>query len=766
MFELRVEKNDIKVTTSEDIVSNSVNVYKCHFGFSDDWDGLQKTAVFKAGKKTKSMVLGPDDECVIPWEVLHRNDEKYLFAGVFGTLSGVIVLPTIWAKLGYIHEGVDTDAACGKQPRLDVYEQILDLCGKTNEIAKNTMEEMDKIFGIEKMVWVSDLDWTDAKQDFESTNKDKNCVGEDITLRDGNGKVFVCKKGIGTHANSEIDYDFYLGDYDAFESYIGVNALGDTEWCEGIKFRIYGYGPSGTYYELYRDDSEVFTQTTPAKYIHVDIPDDVFRIKIVIQAAGGTGAAWGNWGGAKLIKYKDGNPCGIEEQIKAIERTMATAYDVGFLAGFVNSSINYVNEKVNAANDKINETKDAVGVEKIMWLSDIDWVSAKQDYETTNKDRNCKGGDIALIDSEGKVFICQKGIGTHAVSQVRYNFNQGEYDAFESFIGVNALGDTGYCQGLKFRVYCSNASGYEYELYRNDDELFVQNTPAKYVHIDIPRDSVSMLLCVEAPNGTSAAWANWGEAKLIKHRDGNKCSVEDQIKAIQKSMFGMPDMQGMTEEQADGRYAKKDNAVITGSFSQNRKENSTIGDWSHAEGSQNIASEYASHAEGSGNTASGHSSHVEGTGNKATGNNDHVEGSYNTGSGISSHTEGRNNDNSGNYSHVEGSYNVVKAQESHVEGVGNISSRMYQHVEGRYNIEDNTVGNVTTKGKYIHIVGNGTDANHRSNAHTLDWEGNTEYSGDVIAMGCGGDNPISLVELSKQVASVIDKIVNGSEVKW
>ena len=63
------------------------------------------------------------------------------------------------------------------------------------------------------------------------------------------------------------------------------------------------------------------------------------------------------------------------------------------------------------------------------------------------------------------------------------------------------------------------------------------------------------------------------------------------------------------------------------------------------------------------------------------------------------------------------------AQGSHTEA---LSSN--QHVYGRYNIAD-------SDGVYAHIVGNGTDYNAHSNAHTLTWEGDAWYAGDVIAGG-------------------------------
>jgi hypothetical protein len=41
-----------------------------------------------------------------------------------------------------------------------------------------------------------------------------------------------------------------------------------------------------------------------------------------------------------------------------------------------------------------------------------------------------------------------------------------------------------------------------------------------------------------------------------------------------------------------------------------------------------------------------------------------------------------------------------------------------------FNIED-------TNEKYVSIVGNGTNYNNRSNAHTLDWDGNAWFAGTI-----------------------------------
>lgn len=52
-------------------------------------------------------------------------------------------------------------------------------------------------------------------------------------------------------------------------------------------------------------------------------------------------------------------------------------------------------------------------------------------------------------------------------------------------------------------------------------------------------------------------------------------------------------------------------------------------------------------------------------------------------------------------------------------------------------------------GKYAHIVGGGTDANNRKNIHTVDWDGNAEYAGDVIVHY--GDNTIPIGAILKSL---------------
>ena len=210
--------------------------------------------------------------------------------------------------------------------------------------------------------------------------------------------------------------------------------------------------------------------------------------------------------------------------------------------------------------------------------------------------------------------------------------------------------------------------------------------------------------------------------------------------------------QGPAGKDADvSNLLTSENPSAIGTFSLNRKSDSTIGSYSstlgydcissksysHAEGKATTASGSASHAEGDGTiaysarshaegyntSASGLASHAEGGHTKTSKDYSHAEGYYSKAYGIYSHAENYNTEAHGSCSHAEGAYTYASGARSHVEGYYTTANGANQHVQGRYNIED-------TEEKYAHIVGNGAEGD-LSNAHTLDWDGNAWFAGDV-----------------------------------
>ena len=197
---------------------------------------------------------------------------------------------------------------------------------------------------------------------------------------------------------------------------------------------------------------------------------------------------------------------------------------------------------------------------------------------------------------------------------------------------------------------------------------------------------------------------------------------------------------------AIGKQAK---AIGEGSFSSSyvntEGEYGSIGKYSHTEGANTLTKGNQAHAEGSGTTANGDNSHAEGAGTTVTASNGHAEGNKTLVSGVAGHAEGQSTQANGNYSHAggygvlaKGIYSFAHGKDAHAYaesaialGLKSRASSPYQTVVGSNNIEDKD-------NAFIFIVGNGTDI--RSNALTVDWNGNLKVSGTIID---GGGNVLS-----------------------
>ena len=222
----------------------------------------------------------------------------------------------------------------------------------------------------------------------------------------------------------------------------------------------------------------------------------------------------------------------------------------------------------------------------------------------------------------------------------------------------------------------------------------------------------------------------------------------------------------------DNCYREGDNSVVFGSNSSATGNNSfAVGETalasgnnsfasghrvqatgmnSNSEGYASVASGDASHAEGHACVASGYAAHSEGFDCEAIGEYSHAEGYSTKAEGERSHAEGYSSEALGNYSHAEGRSCTTQAECAHAEGYGCVAKGAYQHVQGKYNEYDNA-------GKYLHIVGNGSSTANRSNAHTVDWEGNAWYAGDVF-IGEDNDKLIRESELLAIIARLEARI--------
>jgi hypothetical protein len=130
-----------------------------------------------------------------------------------------------------------------------------------------------------------------------------------------------------------------------------------------------------------------------------------------------------------------------------------------------------------------------------------------------------------------------------------------------------------------------------------------------------------------------------------------------------------------------------------------------IGGMSVAEGVYTRASGWASHSEGFATVASGPTSHAEGSSSAARGETSHAEGASNA---------------DGDFSHSEGYYVYAVGDYSHAQNYRTYAEGDSQTVIGKYNVRDTTSAL---------IIGNGTGITARSNALTVDWDGNVSAAG-------------------------------------
>lgn len=125
MFVLYANKNSLTVHQSERVTSGSVNAYDARFEFSPDWVNMTKRVVFRAGLTGKPLTVPwtGDDLCEIPWEVM-TVPAVHIYVGIYGTRNETVVLPTVWADLGVVLEGVTTGRPA-QSPTPDPWEQEL-----------------------------------------------------------------------------------------------------------------------------------------------------------------------------------------------------------------------------------------------------------------------------------------------------------------------------------------------------------------------------------------------------------------------------------------------------------------------------------------------------------------------------------------------------------------------------------------------------------------------------------------------------------------
>lgn len=105
------------------------------FAFSDDWDGLTKTAVFSAGRTTVDVLESAWDgnKVVVPHEIL-ADAGPIARVGVYGANADGLILPTVWVTLGKVMPAAEPSGDPGADPTLPIWAQLQNQIGDLDDL--------------------------------------------------------------------------------------------------------------------------------------------------------------------------------------------------------------------------------------------------------------------------------------------------------------------------------------------------------------------------------------------------------------------------------------------------------------------------------------------------------------------------------------------------------------------------------------------------------------------------------------------------------
>ncbi len=141
MIRVNVKNRGALATPLSPVTSGAVGI-PVNFIFTDDWEGLTKTAVFR-GSDVERDVLILDNACTVPWEVI-AEPYGLLEIGIYGAdTEGEIVIPTIWAVVGRIEVGTQRSESSPLVPTPSWADQVQAAATEALETAQSVRDDAD-----------------------------------------------------------------------------------------------------------------------------------------------------------------------------------------------------------------------------------------------------------------------------------------------------------------------------------------------------------------------------------------------------------------------------------------------------------------------------------------------------------------------------------------------------------------------------------------------------------------------------------------------
>ena len=142
MIICQVSKAAITVAQSVLLTSGMVQAVQVRFCLSPEWEGLTRTAVFRAGRVSVSCLLDEQNCCTIPWECL-QTAGTHLMVGVYGTRAQEVVLPTVECSLGLICTGAQPAENTPQEPTPTLVQQLFTTAEAAAQTAASVRADAD-----------------------------------------------------------------------------------------------------------------------------------------------------------------------------------------------------------------------------------------------------------------------------------------------------------------------------------------------------------------------------------------------------------------------------------------------------------------------------------------------------------------------------------------------------------------------------------------------------------------------------------------------
>lgn len=381
-----------------------------------------------------------------------------------------------------------------------------------------TVEAILPVNVVSELVYVSDMEWTSSHAGYGTIKRDLSHNNKTIKTFETVGTKSY-EKGVGLHAISELTVDLQGEDFDTFETYVSADG-DDTSSHTSVNFEVYLDG------KLVQDSS-VMKVGMPKKHMSVNVKG-ANELRLVMNDGGnGISNDRGVWADAKFTKGNCKPTLAFEnkdisvklgEEIDLREGLIATDIEEGNMIdrviihenGFNSHKPGIYNVGYTVTDSEGNTTqlsREIIVYSSADYIGDMNWKSATIGWGNVGKNTNISGNPIT-INVDGTHTVFEKGIGTHANSEIVYDLSDGEYEYLETYVGVDRTLTEQDTSSVVFKIIADGIEVF-------NSGLMKWYTPAKFVRVPVSGVAELKLVVNDSGNGNGADHGLFADTKLL-----------------------------------------------------------------------------------------------------------------------------------------------------------------------------------------------------------------------------------------------------------